>query len=371
MRHRGRSARHVLVVGSGRRARHVLHHLQRHPEWRVEVVGFLDEGDAPHDPRISREHTHKLSELPSLLRSRIIDEVIVACPRTMLGELGPVVATCAAAGIPMTVLSDLFGDYLPPPRVTRFGSLAALSFAPVHHSRSQLAAKRLLDVACAALGLLLSAPVIVVAAADARRASGGRVFQPRVRSGRRGRPFHLWKLRTGVTLVGRFLRRWRLDELPQLWSVLRGEMSLVGPRPAAPHELAEYETFDRRRLSMRPGITCLHASERRESASFADRVRLDLEYVDSWSLWLDLKILLHDLWAAARSGASGQRAQRATWASLDSGSESSRCSRAPRREPPAHSTSTAPVTSLCRTSSAPGAPSRSAELRSDTRSSPA
>jgi FlaA1/EpsC-like NDP-sugar epimerase len=127
-RRRGHNTRYVLIVGSGTRARHVLQVLQRHQEWGLRVVGFLDDGDSPHDPRIPSDRIRKLVDLPNILKERVIDEVIVACPRSMLGGLGPVVSTCASAGVPMTLLSDLFGDYLPPPRVTRFGSLAALSF---------------------------------------------------------------------------------------------------------------------------------------------------------------------------------------------------------------------------------------------------
>jgi exopolysaccharide biosynthesis polyprenyl glycosylphosphotransferase len=232
------------------------------------------------------------------------------------------VATCATAGIPLTLLSDLYGDYLPPPQVTRFGSLAALSFAPVHHSVSQLAVKRLLDIVGASAGLLLSAPVLAVAAVAIRSTSQGGVFFKQIRCGKHGRPFFMWKLRSMVsdaeqrkaelmvanemdgpvfkikddpriTPVGRHLRRWSIDELPQFWNVLRGDMSLVGPRPPVPHEVAEYETFDRRRLSMRPGITCLwQVNGRNDISSFSDWVKLDLEYIDTWSLWLDLKILL-------------------------------------------------------------------------------
>ena len=160
------------------------------------------------------------------------------------------------------------------------------------------------------------------------------MFFKQIRCGKHGRPFRMWKLRSmvptprrarpslilenemdgpvfkmkddpRVTPVGRYLRRWSLDELPQFWNVLRGDMSLVGPRPPVPHEVAEYETFDRRRLSMRPGITCLwQVSGRNEIASFADWVKLDLEYIDTWSLWLDVKILLRTVFTVL--GGSGR-----------------------------------------------------------------
>ncbi len=328
-RRRGHNTRYVLIVGSGTRARHVLQVLQRHREWGLRVVGFLDDGDSPHDPRIPTDRIRKLIELPSILKEQVIDEVIVACPRSMLGNLGPVVSTCASAGVPMTLLSDLFGDYLPPPRVTRFGSLAALSFAPVHHSGSMLAVKRLVDVVGASMLLLVASPLIAAAAVAIKLSSPGPVFFRQVRSGMYGRPFWMAKLRTmtvdaearrsellsanemagpvfkmrndpRVTPIGKWLRRLSLDELPQFWNVLRGDMSLVGPRPPLPHEVAEYATFDRRRLSMRPGITCLWQVGGRNTVDFDGWVKLDLEYIDTWSLTNDFKILLRTIPAVVR-----------------------------------------------------------------------
>jgi exopolysaccharide biosynthesis polyprenyl glycosylphosphotransferase len=272
---------------------------------------------------------HKLVDLPALLNESVIDEVIVACPRSMLSSLAPVVSVCAAAGVPITLLSDVFGDYLPAPRVTSFGSLAALNFAPVHHSRSQLAVKRVIDVVVSSTLLLFASPVIAAAAIAIKRSSPGPVFFRQVRCGMYGRRFEMLKLRTMVadaearraeilslnemdgpvfkikndpriTPVGRWLRRWSVDELPQLWNVLRGDMSLVGPRPPIPSEVVQYQTSERRRLSMRPGLTCLWQVTGRNSIGFADWVKLDLVYIDTWSLVQDLKILLKTVPAVIR-----------------------------------------------------------------------
>jgi lipopolysaccharide/colanic/teichoic acid biosynthesis glycosyltransferase len=233
----------------------------------------------------------------------------------------------------MTLLSDLYGDYLPPPRVTQFGSLAALSFAPVHHGRTLLQFKRLIDLIGAAVLLTLSAPVLALAALAIKIDSRGPVLFRQVRCGMNGRPFQIVKLRTmttdaeerkaalmeqnemdgpvfkirkdpRVTRVGKWLRRCSIDELPQFWNVLVGDMSFVGPRPPVPGEVAEYATFDRRRLSMRPGITCLWQVGGRNSIGFADWVKLDLEYIDTWSMALDLKILLRTIPAIFRGTGS-------------------------------------------------------------------
>jgi lipopolysaccharide/colanic/teichoic acid biosynthesis glycosyltransferase len=206
----------------------------------------------------------------------VIDEVIIACPRSMLASIVEVVDSCSAAGVPITLLSDLFGDYLPPPQATRFGNLPALSFAPVHHNMVKLAIKRGIDIVGASLGLLVTAPLIAVAAV---------MIGPLFKITRDPR----------ITRVGRSLRRYSIDEVPQFFNVLIGDMSLVGPRPPVPVEVAEYETFERRRLSMRPGITCLWQVSGRNAIGFAGWVRLDLEYIDTWSLSNDPSILLRSL----------------------------------------------------------------------------
>jgi exopolysaccharide biosynthesis polyprenyl glycosylphosphotransferase len=289
----------------------------------------MDEQDTPHDPRIPASRVHKFLDLNDVIREQVVDEVIIACPRSMLGSIGPVVAVCATAGIPMTLLSDLYGDYLPPPRVTHFGSLAALSFAPVHHRRAKLWVKRRLDVIGSATLLAVSSPLIAIAAMLIKLDSKGPVFFPQTRCGKHGRTFRIRKLRTlqsdaeelkaglmklnemdgpvfkiredpRITRVGRLLWRWSIDELPQCWNVLVGDMSLVGPRPPVPSEVDGYETFDRRRLSMRPGITCLWQVNGRNKIGFADWVKLDLEYIDGWSLWLNLRIMFRTLPAIFR-----------------------------------------------------------------------
>lgn len=334
-RRAGRNYRNVLILGSGPRAHAVGERIGLHPEWGLRILGYVDESDVPNDARIPSEAIRKIVDIPDLLRDEVVDEMIVACPRAMLAEIGPVVQACGQAGVPITILADLFGDYLPAPRVRHFDSLAALSFAPVHHSPGHLAVKRALDVVLGTVGIVLAAPIIGAAALAIRLTSSGPVFFGQVRCGLNGRHFTMWKLRTmdadaesrlkdlvhlnemdgpvfkirndpRVTRVGHFLRRTSLDELPQFWNVVRGDMSLVGPRPPVPQELAQYRTTDRRRISMRPGLTCLwQVCGRNDVAAFSDWVKLDLEYIDTWSLGNDLRILLRTIPAVLRgSGAS-------------------------------------------------------------------
>jgi exopolysaccharide biosynthesis polyprenyl glycosylphosphotransferase len=298
-------------------------------------VGFSDNGPPEQGACVPEEQIYKLPDMPEILRNRVIDEVVVACPRSMLGSIVTVVDTCAAAGVPITLLSDIFGDYLPSPQVKRFGSLPALNFAPVHHSRIMLGVKRCIDVVGACAGLLVAAPIIAASVVAIKLTSPGPVFFPQDRCGLNGRRFKMVKLRTmregadelkasladlnemegdrafkirddpRVTPVGRFLRRYSLDELPQFVDVLRGNMSLVGPRPSVPSEVDEYQTFERRRLSMRPGLTCIWQVSGRNNIGFEDWVRLDLEYIDTWSLTNDFKILFQTIPAVLRgTGAS-------------------------------------------------------------------
>ena len=333
-RRAGANTRNLLVVGSGARAEYVQRVITSHPEWGLRIVAFVDEGEPDGGSRVPRERVRKFIDVPTLLRDEAIDEALVACPRSMLPAIASVVHACTTVGVPVTLLSDLFGDHLPAPQVRYFDSLATLSFAPVHHNEVDLALKRGLDILGSAAVLALTGPLLALAALAIRLDSEGPVFFRQRRCGLNGRRFEMLKLRTmcadaesrkvellhlnemdgpvfkikddpRITRVGRFLRRWSLDELPQLWNVLRGDMSLVGPRPPTPDEVVQYEPTERRRLSMRPGITCLWQVSGRNQICFSEWMKLDLLYIDSWSLVNDVRLLLRTLPAVLlRRGAS-------------------------------------------------------------------
>jgi len=195
-----------------------------------------------------------------------------------------------------------------------------LTFSTSPNSQLQLMAKRATDVTLSALLLFLGMPVVLVIALLVKITSGGSILFRQTRCGLNGRFFTLYKFRTmiedaearrrdlwhlnemngpvfkvrndpRVTAFGRFLRKFSLDELPQLWNVLRGDMSLVGPRPPIPEEVAQYQRWQRRRLAMKPGLTCLWQISGRNELDFNRWIELDLEYIDSWSPSLDWKIL--------------------------------------------------------------------------------
>lgn len=320
LRRSGHNYRNVILIGAGPRAKETKRVIEAHPEWGLRILGFLDDGDTNFVPSVPASQVYKFIDLPDLLREQVIDEAIVACPRAMLDSLTSVVRECALIGVPVTLLTDLFGEELPPPRVGRFSSMATLSFAPVHHNEIGLSVKRAIDIAGALAGLAISGPAILAAAIAIRLSSPGPIFFWQTRCGVYGRSFKMPKLRTmyvdaearkqelmhlnemdgpvfkmkddpRITPVGRYLRKWSIDELPQFWSVLTGEMSLVGPRPPTPDEVGQYRGSNRRRLSMRPGITCLWQVSGRNEISFEEWMELDLEYIDSWSLGSDLRIL--------------------------------------------------------------------------------
>ncbi len=320
LRRSGRNFRNILIIGAGPRARTMMETMDSHADWGYRIIGFVDDGASEFTPSVPADRIYKYSDFPNILRDHTVDEVLVACPRSMLSSLAPIVNECAMIGVPLTMLTDLFGDHLPPPRISRFAEMSTLSFAPVHHNEVELLAKRGVDIVGAVIGLAITAPLIAAAALAVRVTSSGPALFRQVRSGINGRPFEMLKLRTMVadaevrkasvlhlnemsgpvfkiendpriTPVGRVLRKWSIDELPQLCNVLRGDMSLVGPRPPTPDEVAQYRGSDRRRLSMRPGLTCLWQVSGRNEIDFEEWMKLDIEYIDSWSLTNDFRIM--------------------------------------------------------------------------------
>lgn len=302
-----RDYRNVLIIGSGElalRARDVIGrstHIKRH------VIGFAGDLVSPIAPTLANEPIHKLPEVPALIRQYAIDEVLLAVPLDSSDQVTLVIEFCEDAGIPIVTIPQVITS----PDPSRVAG---------HRSNVGLSIKRLMDILLAGTGLILAAPAAAVIALLIRLDSRGPVLFRQRRCGLNGRPFWLVKFRTmneaagaaqldplrlddlarpaskvrwdpRITRVGRVLRRLSLDELPQLWNVIVGEMSLVGPRPPLSGEVDQYEAFERRRLAMKPGLTCLWQVSGRTELSFRQWVELDLQYVDNWSLKLDIRIL--------------------------------------------------------------------------------
>jgi lipopolysaccharide/colanic/teichoic acid biosynthesis glycosyltransferase len=237
--------------------------------------------------------------------------------------------------VPVRVTANSLGTQAKSVSVDKVFGIDILSFMVADQPASSLFAKRVIDIVGASLALVIFAPLMIVAAIGILVSDGLPILYQWNVVGLNKKPFRSWKVRTmsrnadelreklmqqnqmqgpvfkitndpRVIPFGRWLRKWSIDETPQLFSVLKGDMSLVGPRPAGPHELVRYQSWQRRKLSVKPGITCLwQANGRNEISNFDDWVKMDLEYIDNWSLWLDIKILFRTIPAVlSRKGAS-------------------------------------------------------------------
>jgi exopolysaccharide biosynthesis polyprenyl glycosylphosphotransferase len=286
-------------------------------------VGFLSENPnaEPGTLRLAAEHRiHPLSRLPDLLRTRVIDEILVAVDSEKLAGIEDALLLCEEEGVRTRILVDFFPHVNSRIYLDRLANHPMLTFTATPHDEVLLMLKRATDVTVAGLALVVMLPVFALVAALVRLASPGPAIFRQLRCGLNGRRFTLYKFRSmcqnaealkasvehlnqrqtafkiprdpRLTTLGRWLRKFSIDEWPQLWNVLRGDMSLVGPRPAVPEEVEQYKRWQRRRLRMRPGLTCLWALAGRDSLDFETWMKLDMEYIDNWSLGLDWKILL-------------------------------------------------------------------------------
>lgn len=312
-----RSPRRLLIVGASTAASQVLGVTRQHPHLAAKVIGYLSADDENLE---GVERLGGVTDLPSILASEVVDEVVVCLDPSDWHKLDAVASACQEQGKTVRIPVQ-FGLYaVTRGRMEDFDGIPMLSLLATEEHRLGLAAKRLIDVVGAVILLLLAAPVLLVCGVLVLVGDGRPILFAQERGGLHGRRFRTWKLRTmtvgaehlrgglvdqnerkgpffkirddpRVTPVGRWLRRASIDELPQLFNVLRGEMSLVGPRPQPIEEIEAYDFWHRRRLSMKPGITGLWQITARNDPEFERWMELDLEYIDRWSPWLDLSIL--------------------------------------------------------------------------------
>lgn len=324
VRARGFNYRTVVLVGDTPRARSMARLIHDHPWWGLKLLGVIrerpgsDEGTTADGLPV----LGTLLDFPKIVTAMPIDEVILTVDRGELEPLEDTFLLCEEMGIKTRLILDFFPHVFAHVSLEEFDGAPLLTFSTTPADGVALAVKRALDVALSlVLGLAYLVP-LGLAALLIKATSRGPSFFAQTRCGLNGRPFTIYKLRTmvagaeekldevahlnelvgpvfktardpRVTPLGRLIRRFSLDEAPQFWNVLKGEMSLVGPRPPIPDEVQRYERWQRRRLSMKPGLTGLwQVSGRNDVPTFDEWMEYDLHYIDNWSLGLDLKILL-------------------------------------------------------------------------------
>lgn len=313
----------AIIVGTGIRAKRVVDALLDHPELDMAPCGFLDADRAGlwryrDVPLLGRPE-----DLEQLVLSGQVDALFVTTEPYEVSVSQRLLDLAHKMGVTVHVVPGHAG-ISSTVEIARLNGFPTLVYRATPYRYTAMALKRAADVVGAIALLLVSLPVMTAAAVAVKMGSRGPVLFRQVRSGRNGRRFMLYKFRTmtcdaeqkkaslwnqnemsgpvfkirndpRITPIGRFLRKYSVDELPQLWNVLAGDMSLVGPRPPLPSEVRRFEPWQRRKLSVRPGLTCLWQVNGRNAIDFNDWMRLDLDYIDGWSLTLDAKILVRTI----------------------------------------------------------------------------
>ena len=318
----GRKRRHLVIAGTGETAKITAEAIEAHPGWGIKLLGFLrthdDPAEAPALPGMNV--LGHFSHLPRLVQDEVVDELIVADPSATLECLEEITRTSEMIGLRAYVVADFCQTRTTTVERTDLAGRNLLVLTPFPDQILGGAFKRAVDLGGSAAGMFVLSPILLFVALLVKITSPGPALYAQKRLGRNGRPFTFYKFRTmvngadamknglmaqnemdgpvfkikddpRVTRIGKFLRRYSIDELPQLWNVFTGDMSLVGPRPPVPEEVARYESWQRRRLSMKPGITCVWQVNGRNHTNFDTWMRQDLQYIDNWSIGTDVKIL--------------------------------------------------------------------------------
>ena len=325
LHHRGIGVENVLLVGAGEIGRYVIRTIVARPDLGYRLIGFVDD-----DPERGQRDIGRMAalgqtgNLAEIVNRESVDLVIVTLPWKAQRRIFEIIEACERENVEVRVVPDLFQLNLAQVRVEMLAGVPMLGARPdAELNRSSLIAKRVVDVIITVLLLPFALPIMLLTALAIRLDSPGPILFYQKRVGFNGRQFYMVKFRSmhidaealesqivhrtaddpegkldrkdddpRVTRVGRFIRRYSIDELPQFWNILRGEMSLVGPRPALPQEVILYKPWQRQRLMARPGLTGLWQVSGRSDIPFEEKCLLDIYYIENWSLGIDLQILL-------------------------------------------------------------------------------
>ncbi len=323
LRSKGKGYSNVIIVGATEIAKQFVDSVNHFSDWGVTIVGFLvRETNRNIFSYCNAPILGNCQSLSTVLHQHPVDEVIFALPINEFENMREMMEICELEGVKTRILSNLFSGLVSKAEADIIHGIPIITYSPAPRSAVQILLKRTIDICLSSITLIILAPLFVIIALAIKLTSSGPVFYPWKVMGLNKKPFTGYKFRTmvenademkeklvdknemngpvfkmqddpRVTKLGKFLRKYSLDELPQFWSVLRGNMSLVGPHPPLQTELRRFDGWHRRKLSVKPGITCLWQINGRANISdFDEWVKMDLEYIDNWSLWLDFKILL-------------------------------------------------------------------------------
>jgi len=324
-RERGQHFRDVIIVGVGEIARKMIRRMQDRRRWGFRPVGCVVPPHMRDETLVNGlPNLGVYDETPQVLKEHHPDLVVFAVNKRAIAEAEPAIYACETQGIDIWMIPDFFDTSVAKVSFDDFQRLPVMAFRTVPEYSWQVIIKDVFDRAAAAIVLGVISPLLVLTAILIKASSKGAVLFKQVRQGYRGKPFMLYKFRTMVsnaeqlkaeldvlnemdevvfkierdpriTPLGRLLRKWSIDELPQLFNVLKGEMSFVGPRPMLHTEIEKFKYWQRRKLSVKPGLTCLWQIKGRSNLRFEEWMKLDLEYIDNWSLALDFRILLNTI----------------------------------------------------------------------------
>ena len=311
------TGKRIVIVGLMEKARKLVKDLQEQEDFPPNIIGYVSL-----DQNYVGKVLGTVDQLPDILIQHAVDEVIFALPKDYIGKVEEYIQICEELGVTVRMILDFYNLKISKTLLSYIGNLPVLTFHTVSLNEEQLFAKRVVDIIGSLIGLVFTALAFVIFAPVIKLTSKGPVFFVQKRVGQNGRVFHCYKFRTmvadaedqlstlkeenemsgnmfkmkddpRVTKIGRFLRAYSIDELPQFYNVLRGDMSLVGTRPPTISEVSEYELKHRRRLSIKPGLTGMwQVSGRNEISDFEQVYALDINYIDNWTLLLDFKIML-------------------------------------------------------------------------------
>lgn len=328
-KHRRKTTTNVIFVGDRDVALKFVYFLQK-TNITINVIGYVNVHNSP-GPFKSKKTLGYIEDLENILKDRVVDEVIFALPKSYVGDVEKYVSLCEEMGITVRVILDLYNLRVAKTHLSCMGTLPMLTFNSVNLNQFELLVKRAMDIVGALVGLFITGIASIFIIPAIKLASPGPVLFRQDRVGMNGRIFKIYKFRTmhtdaeerkkelmtqnqvkgglmfkiksdpRITPIGKFLRKTSLDELPQFLNVLKGDMSLVGTRPPTVDEVKKYKTCHRRRISFKPGLTGMwQVSGRSNITNFEDVVRLDTKYIDEWSIWLDIKIILKTIWVVLR-----------------------------------------------------------------------